>query len=92
MLGTRDGAKCRRILDENHLESALNLKVGRRFTFHQDSDPKHKANATLELLNKKKINVLEWPSQPCDLNLIELEGCSPSTVPIKLGRAGGMFM
>ena len=56
------GAKYRRILDENLLESAMNLKLGRRFTFQQDNDPKHKAKATLEWLNNKKINVLEWPS------------------------------
>ena len=38
--GTMDGAKYRRILDENLLESAMNLKLGRRFTFHQDNDSK----------------------------------------------------
>ena len=54
-----DGAKYRRILDENLLESAMNLKLGRRFTFQQDNDPKHKDKTTLEWLNKKKINVLE---------------------------------
>jgi len=61
--GTMDGAKYRRILDEDLLESAMNLKLGRRFTFQQDIDLKHKANATMEWLNKKKINVLEWPSE-----------------------------
>ena len=65
-----DGAKYRRILDENLLESAMNLNLGRRFTFQQDNDPKHKANATLEWLNKKKINVLQWPPQSSDLNPI----------------------
>ena len=59
--GTMDGAKCRRILDENLLESAMNLKLGRRSTFQQNNDLKHKAKATMEWLNMKKINVLEWP-------------------------------
>ena len=66
-----DGAKYRRILDENLLESAMNLKLGRRFTFQQDNGLKHKAKATLERLNRKKINVLEWLSQSPDLNTIE---------------------
>ena len=65
-----DGAKYRRILDENLLESVMNLKLGRRFTFQRDNDPKHKAKATLEWLNKKSINVLEWPSRSPDLNPI----------------------
>ena len=43
-----NGANYLRILDENLLESAMNLKLGRRFTFHQSNDPKHKAKATLE--------------------------------------------
>ena len=43
-----DGAKYRRILDENLFESAMDLNLGRRFTVHQDNDLKHKAKATLE--------------------------------------------
>ena len=66
--GTMDDAKYRRILDENRLESAMNLKLGKRFTFHQADDPKHKGKATLERLNKKKINDLELPSQSPELN------------------------
>ena len=57
--GTMEGAKYTRILDENLLESAMNLNLGRRFTLQQDNDLKHKAKVTLEWLNKKKINVLE---------------------------------
>ena len=48
---TMDGAKYRRILDENLIESAMNLKLGQRFTFQQANDPKHKDKATLEWLN-----------------------------------------
>ena len=69
--GTMDDAKYRRIIDVNLLESAMNLKLGRTFTFQQDNDPMHKDKATLEWLNKKKINFLEWPSQSSDLNPIE---------------------
>ena len=72
--GTIEGAKYRRILDENLLESVMNLKLCRRFTFQQDNDPKHKAKATLEWLSKKKINVLEWLSQSPDLNQLNIYG------------------
>ena len=53
--GSMDRAKYRRIIEENLLESTMNLKLGRRFTFQEDNDQKHKAKATLEWLNKKKI-------------------------------------
>ena len=39
--GKINGAKCREILDENLLQSAQDLKLGRRFTFQQGNDPKH---------------------------------------------------
>ena len=38
-----DGAKYRAILEENLLEAAKELRLGRRFIFQQDNDPKHKA-------------------------------------------------
>ena len=38
-----NGAKYREILDENLLQSAQDLRLGRRFTFHQDNDPKYTA-------------------------------------------------
>ena len=47
---TMDGAKSRRIFDDNLLESAMNLNLCRRFTLEQDNDPKYKAQATLEWL------------------------------------------
>jgi hypothetical protein len=43
--------------------------VDTRFTFQQDKDPKHKT--TQEWLRDKSLNVLEWPSQSPDLNLIK---------------------
>ena len=60
--GKMDGAKYRKILEENLLPSARNLKLGWKFTF-QHNDPLHTAKATLEWLRNKKMNVLKWPSQ-----------------------------
>ena len=68
--GTMDGAKYRKILEENLLSSARKLKLGRKFTFQHDNTPKHTAKAALERLRDKKINVLEWLSQSPDLNPI----------------------
>ncbi len=56
---------------ENLLPSARALKMKRGWVFQHDNDPKHTARATKEWLHKKHFKVLEWPSQPPDLNPIE---------------------
>ncbi len=38
--GKMNADKYRDILDENLLQSAQDLRLGRRFTFQQDNDPK----------------------------------------------------
>ena len=48
--GKMGGAKYRAILEGNLLESAIDLRLGRRFTFQQDNNPKHTARATMEWL------------------------------------------
>ena len=63
-----NGAKYREILDENLLQSTQDLRLGLRFTFQQDNDPKHTAKTLQEWLRDKSLNVLEWPSQSLDLN------------------------
>ena len=69
--GTMNGAKHRQILDDNLLQSANALTLGQICTFQQDNEPKHTAKATLEWVQNKKGQVLEWPSQSPDLNAIE---------------------
>ncbi|XP_071000052.1 uncharacterized protein [Oncorhynchus clarkii lewisi] len=69
--GEINGEKYREILDENLLQSAQDLRLGQRFIFQQDNDPKHTAKTTQEWLRDKSLNVLEWPSQSPDLNPIE---------------------
>uniref|UniRef100_A0AAZ3S565 Uncharacterized protein n=1 Tax=Oncorhynchus tshawytscha TaxID=74940 RepID=A0AAZ3S565_ONCTS len=74
------------ILDENPLQSAQNLRLGERFTFQQDNDPKHTAKTTQDCLRDKSLNVLEWPSQSLEPDRISLErpenSCAP-THPIQ---------
>ncbi|KAI3355869.1 hypothetical protein L3Q82_004421 [Scortum barcoo] len=48
--GKMNAAMYRDILDENLLQSALDLRLGRRFIFQQDNDPKHTAKITKEWL------------------------------------------
>jgi hypothetical protein len=66
-----NGATYREIVDENLLQSSQDLRLGQRFTFQQDNDPKHTAKTTQECLRDKSMYFLEWPSQSPDLNLIE---------------------
>ena len=55
-----NGAKYRKILEENLLPSAGKLKLGWKFTFqHDDNNLKHTAKATLEWLRNKNINIRE---------------------------------
>ncbi|KAK3564286.1 hypothetical protein QTP86_012011 [Hemibagrus guttatus] len=69
--GKLNAAMYRDILEENLLQSALDLRLGRRFTFQQDNNPKHTAKITKEWLWDNSVNVLEWPSQSPDLNTID---------------------
>ena len=68
---SKGGAKYRDILNENLVQSAQDLSLGRRFTFQQDNDTKHTAKMTQEWLRDNSVNVLEWPSQSPNLNPIK---------------------
>ncbi|KAK3550789.1 hypothetical protein QTP70_005471 [Hemibagrus guttatus] len=59
MEGKMNAAMYRDILDENLLQSALDLRLGRRFILQQDNDPKHTAKITKEWLRDNSVNVLE---------------------------------
>ena len=53
------------------LPSARKVKLGQKFTFQHDNDPKHTAKATLEWQRNKKITAFPWPRQSPNLNPIE---------------------
>uniref|UniRef100_A0AAZ3QKS3 Transposase n=1 Tax=Oncorhynchus tshawytscha TaxID=74940 RepID=A0AAZ3QKS3_ONCTS len=59
--GQMNGAKYREIFDENLLQCAQDLRLGRRVTFQQDNDPKYTAKKMQEWLRDTSLNVLEWP-------------------------------
>ena len=64
------GAKFRDTLNEKLVKSTQELRLGQRFTFQQDNEPKHTAKTTQDWLRDNFVNVLEFPSQSPDLNPI----------------------
>ena len=69
--GKMNGAKYREILDKNMLQSDQDLRLGWRFTFQQDNNPKYTAKTPQEWFRDKSLNVFQWPSQSPDWNPIE---------------------
>uniref|UniRef100_A0AAZ3SEW3 Transposase n=1 Tax=Oncorhynchus tshawytscha TaxID=74940 RepID=A0AAZ3SEW3_ONCTS len=64
--GKMNGAKYREILDDNLLQGPQDIRLGQRFIFQQDNDPKHAAKTTQEWLRDKSLGALEWSSQSPD--------------------------
>jgi transposase len=59
------------ILEGNIKQSAQKLRLGRKWIYQQDNDPKHTAKVVKKWFEDNNINILEWPSQSPDLNPIE---------------------
>jgi hypothetical protein len=60
-----------KIVEENLVQSAFQQTLGDKFTFPQDSNLKHMAKYTLELLTKMTLTHPECPSYIYDLNRLE---------------------
>jgi hypothetical protein len=78
--GKMNVAKYSETLDENLLQSAQDLRLGQRFTFQQDNDPKHTVKTTQEWLRDKSLNPIKhlWRAEnscaaTLPSNLTELE-------------------
>jgi hypothetical protein len=59
------------ILANNLVDSAGRLKLGFKWIFHEDNNPKHTSTSTNKWLIDNKINILQWPSQSQTRNPIE---------------------
>lgn len=68
--GKMDRFAYRKILEE-HMIPHAKRNMPRNWLFQHDNDPKHSSGHVKELFVKKKIKVLEWPSQSPDVNPIE---------------------
>ena len=55
---------------KQHLKtrSVRKLKLGRKWVFQMDIDPKHTSTFVAKCLKDNKVKVLEWPSESPDLN------------------------
>ena len=57
-------------MQENLMSSVERLEIPSDNIFQQDNDLKHTAKSTKKWLSENNVNVLPWPSQFPDLNLI----------------------
>ena len=59
-------------ISKQHLKTSFRkLKLGRKWVFQLDNDPKHTFKVVAKWLKDNKVKVLEWQSQSPDLNPIE---------------------
>lgn len=69
--GTVNAAKYQQILQNSLLPSIEKLNVGENYIFQQDGAACHTAKTTKKWFGDHNLNVLSWPSNSPDLNVIE---------------------
>ena len=60
------------ILKQRLKTSVRKLKLGRKWVFQMDNDPKHTSKVVVKWLKDNKGKVLEWPSQSPDFKLYRI--------------------
>ena len=59
------------ILKQHLKTSVRKIKLGRKWVFQMDNDPKRTSKVVAKWLKDNNVKILEWPSQSLDLNPIE---------------------
>ena len=67
--GLVNAAKYREIVGDNLIQSARELRLGRRFIFQQDNDPTHTAEATQKWHEDSKLSFLASKPSPQSIDL-----------------------
>uniref|UniRef100_A0A8R1I549 DDE_3 domain-containing protein n=2 Tax=Caenorhabditis japonica TaxID=281687 RepID=A0A8R1I549_CAEJA len=70
IVGTMDRYVFEDIL-ENTIRPWARANLGQSWVFQQDNDPKHTSNHVANWFRRRRVDVLEWPTQSPNLNPIE---------------------